>query len=193
MEIKGKSREFLPYNQLMKLFETGRLRCQSLSLSDYSDFEVGIEPAWQGFTNPNKHLIEGPSPMVHRIPRVKKDPSFADIGLLLAIEKNTNEIIGSAGFHDLPDEIGMIEIGYGVVPEKQGKGFGQELLVGMWAMICERPDVKILRYTVAPDNQPSLHIINKLGFLKVGEQIDPEDGLEFVYEKSASEFKASQI
>ena len=74
MEIKDKSNEFLPYNQLMQIFETDRLRCQSLSLSDYSDFEAGLEPAWQGFTNPYRHLIEGPSPMVHRIPRVKKGP-----------------------------------------------------------------------------------------------------------------------
>ncbi|MEI7930216.1 MAG: hypothetical protein WCH97_01740, partial [Actinomycetes bacterium] len=54
--------------------------------------------------------------------------------------------------------------------------------------ISKRPDVTILRYTVAPDNGPSIHIINKLGFDKVGEQMDPEDGLELIYEKSVSDF-----
>ena len=172
----------------MHLFETDRLRCYSLSISDYAAFEAGDEPRWEGFTNPYKHLIVGPSPMVHRIPRVKKDPTFAEVGLILAISKSDNEIIGSAGFHDFPDDNGMIEIGFGIVPEMRNQGLGKELLIGMWQMICKRTDVKILRYTVAPDNEPSIHIINKMGFTKVGEQIDPEDGLELIYEKTASEF-----
>jgi ribosomal-protein-alanine N-acetyltransferase len=35
---------------------------------------------------------------------------------------------------------------------------------------------------VAPDNQPSLAIVRKLGFVRTGEQMDPEDGLEHVFE-----------
>jgi RimJ/RimL family protein N-acetyltransferase len=172
----------------MDLFETDRLRFHALTIANYLSFEAGIEPSWVGFTNPYKHLIEGPSPLPYRIPRVKKDPSFADIAIVLAIDKSTNQVIGSAGFHDFPNEEGMIEIGFGIVPEMQNKGFGKELLIGMWKMICKRTDVKVLRYTVAPDNAPSMHIINKLGFEKVGEQIDPEDGLELIYEQKVEDF-----
>ena len=172
----------------MDLFETDRLRCHALTVANYLSFEAEIEPSWVGFTNPYRHLIEGPSPLPYRIPRVKKDPSFADIAIVLAIDKSTNQVIGSAGFHDFPNEEGMIEIGFGIVPEMQNKGFGKELLIGMWKMICKRTDVKVLRYTVAPDNAPSMHIINKLGFEKVGEQIDPEDGLELIYEQKVEDF-----
>jgi RimJ/RimL family protein N-acetyltransferase len=35
---------------------------------------------------------------------------------------------------------------------------------------------------VAPDNEPSLAIIRKLGFVRTGEHIDEEDGLEHVFE-----------
>ena len=167
-------------------FQTQRLTCRSLSLSDYEDFEAGNEPKWQGFSNPYKHLIEGPSPLVHRIPRVKKDPAFAEIGLVLAIANG--EIIGSAGFHDFPDKNGMIEIGFGIVPERQRQGFGIELLHGMWRAIFERFDVKILRYTVSPENVASMHIINKLGFNLVGEQMDEDDGLELIYELPIEEY-----
>ena len=166
----------------MLKFETTRLKGHSLSLLEYESFESGFEPKWQGFTNPYKHLIEGPSPLRFRIPRVKADPTFAEIGLILAVEKNSKEIIGSAGFHDFPNDVGMIEIGFGVVPEKQNQGFGKELLHGMWRMICKLPEVKILRYTVSPTNAPSVHIIKKLGFLEVGEQIDDEDGVELIFE-----------
>lgn len=172
-------------------FETKRLICQSLSLEDYKEFEAGREPKWNGFSNPYKHLVEGPSPLVHRIPRVKKDPSFAEIGLVLAISDGV--IIGSAGFHDFPDESGMIEIGFGIVPEKQRQGFGMELLHGMWHEISKRPEVKTLRYTVSPENAASMHIIKKLNFELIGEQIDEEDGLELIYEMPISTYLRSQF
>lgn len=170
------------------IFETERLLCQPLSLQDYSDFEDGRKPDWSQFSNPYNHLIEGPTPLPYRIPRVKLNPEFAEIAIVLAIEKASNEIIGSAGFHDFPNEDGMIEIGFGIVPQKQNQGFGKELLHGMWGYIVKRPDVKTLRYTVSPTNDPSMHIIKSLGFELVGEQIDEEDGLELIFEMSAQRY-----
>ena len=174
----------------MLIFETNRLLCQPLSLQAYSDFEEGRNPDWSQFSNPYNHLIEGPSPLRFRMPRVKLNPEFAEIAIVLAIEKATKEIIGSAGFHDFPNEDGMIEIGFGIVREKQKQGFGKELLHGMWSEIVKRPDVKILRYTVSPTNEPSMHIIKSCGFALVGEQIDEEDGLELIYEMSAQDYQA---
>ena len=172
----------------MLQFSTARLDCHSLSVDDYAIFESGNEPNWIGFRNPYKHLIQGPSPIAYRIPRVKKDPNFADIGIILAVEKVSKQVIGSAGFHDFPDQNGMIEIGFGIVPEKQNNGFGKELLFGMWDWVCKKPEVKTLRYTVSPTNEPSMRIIKKIGFTKVGEQIDEEDGLELIFEKSKADY-----
>ena len=95
----------------MTAFETARLRCQSLTLEDYATFEAGNEPKWTGFTNPYSHLLEEPTPLRFRIPRVKANPGFAEIAIILAISKDRSEVVGSAGFHDFPDENGMIEIG----------------------------------------------------------------------------------
>jgi RimJ/RimL family protein N-acetyltransferase len=172
----------------MTALETARLRCQSLTLEDYATFEAGNKPKWTGFTNPYNHLLEEPTPLPFRIPRVKANPEFAEIAIILAISKDRNEVIGSAGFHDFPDENGMIEIGYGIVPEMQNQGLGTELLLGMWKLICARTDVKILRYTVSPDNAPSLHLVRKLGFTEIGVQIDPEDGPELIFEMTKEEF-----
>ena len=169
-------------------FETERLYCRPLTLSEYENFAENLEPEWQDLTNPYKHLIEGPSPLKHRIPRVQKDPNFAEIGLILAIAKNSRILIGSAGFHDFPDETGMIEIGFGIVPQMQGLGYGQELLIGMWRMIAKNPLVRVLRYTVSPENSSSLHIIRKMEFLQIGEQIDEEDGLELIFELPVEKF-----
>jgi RimJ/RimL family protein N-acetyltransferase len=172
----------------MTTFETARLRCQSLTVEDYENFSAGDTPNWTGFTNPYNHLMEEPTPLRFRIPRVKASPEFAEIAIILAISKESNEVVGSAGFHDFPDENGMIEIGYGIVPRMQNQGLGKELLIGMWKMICTRDDVKILRYTASPDNARSLHIVRKLGFTEIGVQIDPEDGPELIFEMSKEEF-----
>jgi RimJ/RimL family protein N-acetyltransferase len=175
------------------VFQTERLLCQPLSLQDYSDFEEGRSPDWSQFSNLYNHLIEGPSPLPFRIPRVRLNPEFAEIAIVLAIEKATKVIVGSAGFHDFPNEDGMIEIGFGIVPEKQNQGFGKELLHGMWNEIVKRPDVKILRYTVSPTNAPSMHIIESLGFDFKGEQIDEIDGPELIYELSSERYIQSKI
>jgi RimJ/RimL family protein N-acetyltransferase len=177
----------------VKVFETSRLIGQVLSLDDYADFESGREPFWVGFTNPYKHLIEGPNPLRFRIPRVTKDPSFAEIALVLAVTKDYGEVIGSSGFHDFPDEHGVIEVGYGIVPQKQNQGYGKEFLLGTWKWIAERQDVKILRYTVSPRNEVSLHIIRSLGFDQFGEQEDPDDGIELIFEQSVDNFLANNF
>jgi RimJ/RimL family protein N-acetyltransferase len=106
----------------MTTFETARLRCQSLTVEDYENFSAGDTPNWTGFTNPYNHLMEEPTPLRFRIPRVKANPEFAEIAIILAISKESNEVVGSAGFHDFPDEIGMIEIGYGIVPKDAEPG-----------------------------------------------------------------------
>jgi RimJ/RimL family protein N-acetyltransferase len=59
----------------------------------------------------------------------------------------------------------------------------------MWSWVSDQPGVELLRYTVAPDNEASVAVIKKFGFERVGQQIDPEDGPEDIYEMSANEFR----
>ena len=102
-------------------------------------------------------------------------------------------IIASTGFHSLPNEDGMIEIGFGVDGKFQNLGYGQEILHGMWGWVVGDPKVKTLRYTVSPNNLVSVHIIKKLGFNLIGQQIDEEDGPEDIYELSVEEYKNNYL
>ena len=99
------------------------------------------------------------------------------------------EIIGSVGFHNLPDVNGMIEIGFGIDPTFQNKGYGKQLLHGMWNWVVKDQRVKTLRYTVSPSNLISKQIIQKLEFDLVGEQLDDVDGVEEIYELSTADYK----
>ena len=49
-----------------------------------------------------------------------------------------------------------------------------------WA---QQQGVKRFVLSISPQNQPSLRIAAHFGFVKIGEQIDEEDGLEEIYER----------
>jgi RimJ/RimL family protein N-acetyltransferase len=142
-----------------------------------------------GFTDPLKYFLNNPNPIKYRAPKVAANPHLAKYLLRVAVLKNEPIIIASTGFHDGPDINGMIEIGFGVDNSNQGKGYGQEILDGMWGWVVNNPAVKTLRYTTSPYNLISQHIIKKLGFKLMGEQIDDEDGLEQIYELPAKKYQ----
>jgi len=45
--------------------------------------------------------------------------------------------------------------------------------------------VSAVRASIAPENEPSLRIAKRLGFRRIGEQMDEVDGLELVFERKA--------
>lgn len=176
---------------------TARLDLHTVWPDEYAILAVdrADERLWRdrGFTNPLRCLVDDPGPLPYRIPRIEADPDAAPYLLRLAVLREQAIIVGSAGFHDRPDDAGMIEIGVGIVSAYRGRGLAQELLHGMWRWVIDQPGVVTLRYTVSPDNAPSQAIIRKLGFAHVGVQIDEEDGPEDVFELSATEYRARWV
>ena len=100
---------------------------------------------------------------------------------LVAI-RTSGQVIGRAGFHGRPDDGGMVEIGYAVDPAFHGRGYAKGVVALLVDVARQDPQVKVVRASVAPDNAASQHIVRRLGFQKVGEQTDPDDGLEEVLE-----------
>lgn len=83
----------------------------------------------------------------------------------------------------------MIEIGLEVVPAYRRQGYAVEMLHGMWGWVVDQPGVRVLRYTVSPENLPSQRIVRGLGFTHIGVQIDPEDGPEDIFEMTAVAYR----
>ena len=175
------------------IIESDRLLLYTVLPAEYELLEIDrTHPnLWldRGFSDPNKHFLIGPDPIKHRLPRVRQNPQWAKYLLRMAVLKDEQIVIGSAGFHTAPGSDGMIEIGFSVDKPFQGKGYGQEILYGMWGWVVGDPLVKTLRYTVSPNNTISQHIIKKFGFIHKGQQIDKEDGPEDIYELAVSEYK----
>ncbi|MGI9171488.1 MAG: GNAT family N-acetyltransferase [Candidatus Nanopelagicus sp.] len=172
---------------------THRLILHTVLGQEYHLLEADLthEDLWldRGFNDPLKYFQNNNNPIKYRIAQVIDNPNSAKYLLRVAVLKESQIIIASAGFHSLPDENGVIEIGFGVDPTYQNLGFGQEILHGMWGWVVNDPNVKTLRYSVSPKNLPSVHIVKKIGFNLIGQQIDDEDGPEDIYELSVANYK----
>jgi [ribosomal protein S5]-alanine N-acetyltransferase len=147
------------------------------------------DPVPLDWDDPYDVLNPTTSPIGFRIPQVQADPDVNPWLIRLAILRGApGVIVGLGNFHDAPDGRGMVEIGYQVLPAYRGQGFGREIANTMWHSAAEHPDVAWLRATVSPDNDASLAIVRGAGFVHVGEQHDPEDGLELIFEISAADY-----
>jgi RimJ/RimL family protein N-acetyltransferase len=140
------------------------------------------------FTNPLRNLIDFQGPLAWRVPQVKADPASNKWFVRWIVLKENREIIGSTSFHGAPDEQGMMEIGLGIESQYQNQGYAKESLLGMWRWVLTFPEVKTLRYTVSPENLPSIAVIKYFGFDFKGQQIDEEDGPEDIYEMDREAF-----
>jgi RimJ/RimL family protein N-acetyltransferase len=96
------------------------------------------------------------------------------------------QMIGHAGYHGPPgvnakQSPDAIEIGYTIEEPWRGQGYATAAAAELLRRAEERGVTHYVACT-APDNEPSLAIIRKLGFQQTGEAIDEEDGLELVFE-----------
>ena len=150
---------------------------------DASDGPVDL-----GYADPHDVLGPDDSPLNFRVAQVREDPDVNPWLIRLAVLRETREIVGLINFHGSPDERGMVEIGYRVHPDHRRRGYAREMTTTLWSAVAGRPDVTWLRATVSPDNVASIAIIEGAGLVQVGEQDDPEDGLELVYEIAAADY-----
>jgi [ribosomal protein S5]-alanine N-acetyltransferase len=117
-----------------------------------------------------------------RVDQIASDPSAARWVASAVICSETGYAVGYAGFHGPPDEDGMVEIGYTVVPERRRLGYATATVAGLLERAAGEPGVQVVRATISPDNVASQATIAKYGFVHNGEQWDEEDGLELIFE-----------
>lgn len=91
-------------------------------------------------------------------------------------------MVGHCGYHGAPDESGMVEIGYTVAEPYRRRGYAIEAARGLIRHAFSHEQITRVRACIRPDNEPSLALVAKLGFRRVGEQMDEIDGLEHVFE-----------
>jgi len=137
-----------------------------------------------GFTDPEDFLA-GSAHTVHlRAAQLAHAPADEPWLLRAVVLRESGAAVGRSNFHAPPDARGMVEIGYGVLPDHQGQGYAAEAAAAMWTWAAEH-GARVLRASIAPDNAASLALIRRAGFVRVGERVDARDGLEQIWERAA--------
>jgi RimJ/RimL family protein N-acetyltransferase len=125
---------------------------------------------------------------------MRRDPSTqAWLARAITLRGDERPFLGFAGFHGPPgvnalQRADAVELGYRIEVPHRRRGYATETVRALVRWASEEQGIHAFVASVAPDNEPSLAIVRKLGFHHVGEHWDDEDGreLEFVLEVAGS-------
>jgi RimJ/RimL family protein N-acetyltransferase len=120
-----------------------------------------------------------------RVKQIETDPESEHWTASVVVDQTTGAAVGHAGFHAPPDANGLVEIGYSIDPLVRRQGYARATVVALLARCAAEPAVETVRATISPTNEASLATIADFGFTHVGEQIDDDDGLEYIFERPA--------
>jgi len=98
------------------------------------------------------------------------------------LRRSDGAFIGNIGFHGKPNAMGQAELGYGVEPQYRRQGYASEAALALIDWARHEHGIQRFVVSVSPTNKPSLGMAAKLGFQRIGTQIDEIDGEEYVFE-----------
>jgi RimJ/RimL family protein N-acetyltransferase len=94
-------------------------------------------------------------------------------------------VVGSGGVKAPPLDDGEVEIGYGLAPAWQGRGLATQAARRLTDEAFAHGASRVSAFT-APENTASWRLLQRIGFRRDGETIDPDDGLvwRWVHDKA---------
>lgn len=84
------------------------------------------------------------------------------------VERDTGLVVGGIGFAGPPGAAGEVELGYGIVPSRQGRGYATEAVAAMLGVAWADPVVEAVVASTATGNLASQRVLEKAGFRLVG-------------------------
>ncbi|WP_040782466.1 GNAT family N-acetyltransferase [Nocardia pneumoniae] len=94
---------------------------------------------------------------------------LSPFGHRLIVERAGGLVVGSIGLFWPPLD-GHLELGYGVVASRRGRGYATEAVVALTAHAFTAPGVRVVYADVELANPPSVRVLEKAGFRRVGTQ-----------------------
>ncbi|MCC5890579.1 MAG: GNAT family N-acetyltransferase [Alkalibacterium sp.] len=97
------------------------------------------------------------------IEELSTQPDLLGWGVWLAIDKTAGTVIGDMGFKGKPDKAGKVEMGYGIIPSEQNKGYATEAIHCLLEWAFNSGQVGAVTAECHEDNAPSIRVLNKVG------------------------------
>jgi RimJ/RimL family protein N-acetyltransferase len=101
----------------------------------------------------------------------------------LAVDRTHQIIIGTCAFTAPPDAEGVVEIAYFTFPSFEGRGYASEMAAGLVELAERTAEVRRVRAHTLQERNASTRILEKLGFERIGETVDPDAGQVWRWER----------
>lgn len=94
---------------------------------------------------------------------LREDPHCGEwLGVI--VHTASRVVVGDMGFHGPPDDEGIVEIGYSILPDHRRQGYAFEMARALIDWALAQPEVKSVTATgVAADNRGSIRVLEKVG------------------------------
>jgi RimJ/RimL family protein N-acetyltransferase len=92
--------------------------------------------------------------------------------LTLNAEGHCDSLVAAAGYFGPPAQ-GSVEIGFSVVPEARARGYATEIAQALISHAFDQPGVQLVNARAADSNVPSIRVLLKCGFHRVGPGAEP--------------------
>jgi len=133
-------------------------------------------------------LLREPTVLQHAAARLTEDADYLPWSARAIVSRRSMEMVGHVRFHSRPDPEYLhpyvrnaVEFGYVVYPAHRRRGYALEALTGAMRWARDTHHVRRFVASISPSNAPSLALIAKLGFRRIAEHVDGEDGIEHIY------------
>ncbi len=115
--------------------------------------------------------------------QIGRDPALADWQMQVFILTEEGIIIGTGGFKGRPDKTGMVDLGYGIAPAYQGRGYATEAGVALVTWAFAQPGVRRIFADCLATNPASARVLEKAGLRQL-----PARGKYLNWELTAEEY-----
>ncbi|MCG7410472.1 GNAT family N-acetyltransferase [Paenibacillus sp. ACRRX] len=143
---------------------TARLILIPCVRSQVQDGEIELPAPW----NATVSLLKYPfgSHFAHYMAALDADPDLLGWGIWFVIAKDKMNVVGDIGFKGVPNEKRSVEIGYGLLPNYQGRGYATEAVRELVSYAWGSHKVEVIEADCFDTNRASIRVLEKLGFVQ---------------------------
>jgi [ribosomal protein S5]-alanine N-acetyltransferase len=112
---------------------------------------------------PGPDLAEALPSFIENMERAPSEPAWDWI----AIHRSEQAVIGDIGFMGGPDQGGVVEVGYSIVPEYRNQGYATEMARALIAWAFQEKGIKVVTAACLDDNFGSIKVLEKAGMRRL--------------------------
>lgn len=101
----------------------------------------------------------------------------------LVVDRADAIIVGTCSFTAPPDAEGIIEIAYFTFRPFEGRGYASAMAAGLVKLAESAAEIRNVHAHTLPERNASTRILEKLGFQRIGDTVDPDVGHVWRWER----------